>query len=134
MKNKILDIKYVILLGLLIANVQFVAAQIKITGVVTDCEGEPLYGATVLLEKHGGTVTNKQGYYKVMVPDTNSVLTYSFVGYQPQKIRVGNRDTINVALREKNRVELDSITVKGYNKKKKSITVRKPVIYIQQQK
>jgi len=101
----------------------FLAAQIEITGKVCDCERKPLVGVSVELKSGKKTesysLTDINGLYKIIVPDTNSVINYSYIGYTTQKIRVGNRDTINVFLKENvNSLDNDIILVK------------RPVIYL----
>ncbi|XWW46224.1 SusC/RagA family TonB-linked outer membrane protein [Fibrella sp. USSR17] len=80
-------------------------AQVAITGQVTDAQnGEGVPGVNVLVRSAGGsnrqqgTTTDVNGRYTVNVPDGQAELVFSFVGYLPQMVRVGNRTTINVQL------------------------------------
>ena len=87
-------------------------AQVKVSGVVTDPEGEPLAGATIL-EKgtSNGTSTDIDGNYTVTVKE-GKTLVFSYIGYQPkeEKAKAG---TLNVVL-EENSALLDEVVVVGY--------------------
>lgn len=86
-----------------------------VQGTVTDgATGEPLPGANVAVQgAQGGTTTGTDGTYQIEVPGADAVLEFSFVGYRTRRVRVRNRETINVTLRE--RVgQLDEVVVTGY--------------------
>jgi hypothetical protein len=60
----------------------------RITGIVTDTEGEPIIGANVI-EKGtaNGTATDVDGNFTLNVPD-NAVLQVSYIGYITREIGV----------------------------------------------
>ena len=66
-----------------------------------------------------GTVTNIDGNYSINVPNKNSILRFSFVGFTPQSVTVGNQKVINVVLAE-NVKELEEMVVVGYGIVRKS--------------
>ena len=87
---------------------------IAITGTVTDADGEPLPGASVMVKGTAqGTTADVNGTYSLTVADGNAVLSVSYVGYVSQEIAVGNRRTINVTLSEDTRV-MEEVVVVGY--------------------
>ncbi len=74
---------------------------IKITGTVTDEKGNPLAGVTVRLKGTNTTeVTTNDGKYTIYVPDENSVLQFSYVGFQTVEQSVGEYSAINITLKE----------------------------------
>ncbi len=89
--------------------------DIVITGKVTDAEGKPLPNATVMIKgTFKGITTNIDGEYSITVPDSKTVLVFSYVGYAKQEIKVGNKTTINVSL-EQAATELEEVTINaGY--------------------
>jgi TonB-linked SusC/RagA family outer membrane protein len=93
-----------------------------ITGTVNDELGEPLPGVTVTIEGTSlGTVTDIDGKYSLDVPE-NGVLIFSFIGFERQRIVVGNSSTINVTLVE-DASSLQEIVVVGYGvQTKKDLT------------
>ena len=88
---------------------------VLITGQVVDADtDEPLMGVTVfVVGTQTGTTTNMDGRYEIDVPNENSVLAFSYVGYVRQEVRVGNRTQINVEL-ESDVALLDDVVVVGY--------------------
>lgn len=105
-----------------------VSAQTQISGIVTSAdEGQPLIGATVLVQGTNiGTATDLDGSYSIEVPNTSSVLVFSYTGYQTQEITVGNQTSINVAL-STDQALLDEVVVVAYGKQKK-VTVTGAVV------
>lgn len=89
--------------------------NITVTGTVTDAKtGEALPGVNVVLKGTiQGTITTIDGSYQITVPETNSVLSYSYVGYTSQDIPVDGRTVINVGL-EAGTTLMDEIVVVGY--------------------
>ena len=95
-------------------------AVLDITGTVTDENGDPLPGASIL-EKGttNGTTSDVNGNFSMSVAGPNSVLVLSFIGYTTQEIPVGNKTTINVRLEPDMRT-LNEVVVVGYGTVKKS--------------
>ncbi|GAB3808837.1 TonB-dependent receptor [Spirosoma humi] len=95
-------------------------ADRTLTGRVTDEKNEGLPGVSVILKgTQRGTVTDADGRYKLDVPDTEATLVFSFVGYLPQEVRLGNQTSVDVSLKTDSKV-LDEIVVIGYGTTKKS--------------
>ncbi len=92
-------------------------AQIKVSGTVTDSTGEPLIGASVQTGTTGVT-TDIDGNYTVTV-DPKGTLTFSYIGFQTQNIKVEGRERIDVVLSESSEA-LDELVVVGYGVVKKS--------------
>ncbi|GAB4021351.1 TonB-dependent receptor [Spirosoma koreense] len=94
-------------------------ADITVTGTVVDEKGEALPGVSILVKgTTKGTNTDVDGRYSIRVPDENAVLIFSFVGYAPQEITVGNRSSIAVTLRQDDK-SLDEVVVVGYGTAKR---------------
>ncbi len=87
---------YFSLIALLLMTGQ-VLAQRTVSGTVTDDTGEGLPGVTVALKgTTTGVVTDIDGSYQISVPDDNSTLVISSVGFTEQEISVGSRSSIDV--------------------------------------
>lgn len=88
--------------------------QRTVTGKVTDQNGEPLPGATVMVKgTTQGTITDAEGNYSLSnVPD-DATLVFSFVGMETQEINVDNRTRINVILQEE-AIALEEVVAIGY--------------------
>ena len=91
----------------------------RISGTVTDPNGEPIIGANIV-EKGttNGTVTNFEGTYNLDVSN-NAIVTISYIGYISKEVVVANQTTINVLLAEDTQA-LEEVIVVGYGTMKKS--------------
>lgn len=119
MKNTLI----VLLLSLF--SVQFALAQVTVSGNITDENGVPLPGATVIeVGTNNGVSSDFDGNYSITVAGT-SQLEFSFVGYVTVVQDVNSQDTINVSLAAAG--ELEEVVVSGVagatSKKKLSVTV-----------
>lgn len=91
----------------------------EITGVVTDEEGEPLPGASVLIEgqPNRGTVTDIDGTYSIDVVE-GTTLIFSYIGFESYKVEVGTQSKIDVVLLV-NAESLEEVVVVGFGEQKK---------------
>lgn len=93
--------------------------QKKISGTVRDESRQALPGTAILVEgSTSGTYTDAEGRFSIVVPDENSVLVFSFLGYITQKISVKGRNAVDVELNPDTRT-LDDVVVVGYGTQKK---------------
>lgn len=116
------------LLLLIVFSFSFCAlwAQTKISGIVTDAgNGAPIGYATVAVKGTAvGVTTDAKGAYTIPIPKgtQNVTLVFSYVGYDPQEVAVGNRTKIDIALKSSS-VDIDEVVVTGYqNLKKQTFT------------
>ncbi|TSJ44448.1 TonB-dependent receptor [Mucilaginibacter corticis] len=88
---------------------------IKVSGTVRDSvTNETLPGVSVgIAGVSGGTVTDLNGNFILEVPDKNSIIRFSFVGYNSKNVLVGNQTNITVHL-SKNDTRLNEVVVIGY--------------------
>jgi TonB-linked SusC/RagA family outer membrane protein len=91
-----------------------VVAQ-TVTGKVTSAsETGGLPGVSILVKGTSlGSLTDMNGDYAINAP-ANSVLVFSFVGYQTQEVNYNGEAVLNIVLVEKP-TELDEIIVVGYS-------------------
>jgi len=72
----------------------------KVTGRIVDSAGEPLIGATIMVEgTKEGAVTDIDGNFTINTT-SKAKLVISYVGYTTQTILVGDKTTIDVTLKE----------------------------------
>ena len=92
-----------------------------VTGTVTDETGETVIGANVTVKgTTNGTITDINGKFTLNQVQPQSVLVFSFIGYMPQEIPVGNQRTFNVILKEDVQ-SLEEVVVVGYGVLKKKL-------------
>lgn len=97
-----------------------VSVDISVTGLVTDANsGDGLPGVNVLVKgTQRGTTTNQNGEYRMEVPNEETVLVFSFVGYESSEQTVGNRKTLNISLKPDEKL-LSEVVVVGYGTQSK---------------
>ncbi|PQV45715.1 TonB-linked SusC/RagA family outer membrane protein [Jejuia pallidilutea] len=103
------------ILTLLLAFVVHISfAQEKtVSGVVTDQNGLPLPGTTVLVKgTTSGTSTDFDGKYSIKA-NQGATLVFSFVGYVTKEAKVGGSNTINVTMAE-DAESLEEVLIVGY--------------------
>ena len=115
------------MLGLFLSVSAF--AQSTITGQVKDATGEPVIGASVLINgTSNGTVTDLDGNFSVNV-QPGATLTISYIGFQKQQVAATNGMVIT--LQEDQAQQMNEVVVIGYGAVKKSdltgsVTALKP--------
>lgn len=96
-----------------VANSSVNSVKETITGTIKDEKNEPLIGASILVKgTRLGTITDNNGKFTLDVPDANSVLMVTMIGYSSQDIVVGNQKIINIVLKE-DIASLDQVIVTG---------------------
>ena len=106
---------------LLVTSISF--SQIKISGTITDkIYGDGIPSVTISTSAENGTTSSIDGTYKITVQNKNQVLTFSYLGYKIQKVKVANQTIINIQL-EEIETNLDEIVVTalGLNRQSKEL-------------
>ncbi len=98
-----------------VANVQF-----TISGTITDKDGSPLPGASIV-EKGttNGATTDFDGDFSIEVEDENATLIVSYIGFATKEIEVNGENQITVTLLE-DAAGLEEVVVVGYGTQKKA--------------
>jgi TonB-linked SusC/RagA family outer membrane protein len=92
-----------------------VMAQVTVSGRVTDDTQRPLSGVSVVVKgTNNGTTTDTSGSFTISVPNANSTLVFSYVGFATIEQRVGNNTTINISLAPSAQTNLNEVVVIGY--------------------
>jgi TonB-dependent SusC/RagA subfamily outer membrane receptor len=90
-----------------------------VTGTVSDEKGDPLPGVSIVVKgQQRGTNSDTKGQYRITVPDGSATLIFSFVGYLPQEVLVGNQSILSVTLKTDSK-SLEEVIVVGYGTQKK---------------
>lgn len=93
--------------------------KFKITGNVADNNGEPIIGASVVVNgTKNGTVTDIDGNFTLVSNSETPTLNISYVGFNTQNIKVRPGQTVKVTLKE-NAQSLEELVVVGYGSQKK---------------
>lgn len=119
MRQKLFNVFLTCLLCLTTTAAAYAQQPMKVTGKVIDNTNEGVPGVNVQVKGGSlGTITDIDGNYKIDVPNSKSVLVFSFIGYATQEISVGNQTVINVSLKDDTQL-LDEVVVVGYGSARK---------------
>ncbi|WP_081485167.1 SusC/RagA family TonB-linked outer membrane protein [Marinilabilia salmonicolor] len=101
-----------------LANLQ--GESITISGMITDNQGEPVPGASVVVkDTSDGTVSDMDGRYTLSGVPSGGTLVVSFIGMRTQEIPVNGQRNINITMEEEE-IGLDEVVVVGYGVQRKS--------------
>ena len=94
-----------------------------VKGTIVDSNGDPVIGASITLDnkKGSGVISDLDGVFVLKVPG-NTVLTVSFIGMEPQKVKVTSGKPLKIVLQEQGQ-QLDEVVVVGYGTQKKASVV-----------
>jgi TonB-linked SusC/RagA family outer membrane protein len=95
------------------------AQERVVTGTVTDESGSGMPGVNVILKGTSiGTATDVDGKFSITVPNEQSVLVISFVGYSTSEVAVGSRTSVTVQM-SPDVTTLQELVVTGYTEQRK---------------
>lgn len=102
-----------------IARLETNVTQQTIQGTVTNADGDPMAGVSIL-EKgtRNGTFTDEQGQFTIVVSEQSAILVISYLGYVSREIAVSQLPP-NIVLSESH-TDLDEVIVVGYGTQRKS--------------
>ena len=100
--------------------VESYAQNKTISGTVTDFTGEPVIGASVLVNgTTNGTITDLNGKFSLSNVPTKGTITITYIGYKKQEVSVAGNTNFKITLQEDTET-LDEVVVVGYGVQKKS--------------
>jgi len=116
LRSMMLTLFFVLAFGLLSAQAQ----TKQFTGTVTDSNGEPLPGVTVMVQgTTNGTITDLDGKYQLHASE-GAKLVFSFIGYETVTMPASNN--LKVTLQEETS-EIEEVVIVGYGQQKKASVV-----------
>jgi TonB-linked SusC/RagA family outer membrane protein len=99
-------------------------AQVTVSGKVVDESGQPLPSVTVRIKNTTqATSTDVNGSYTITVPDANTILIFSFIGYET--VELAAKDIANgstIALKAVNTKLQEVVVNKGYYTERKELS------------
>ncbi len=97
--------------------------QVNVSGTVKDESGAPIPGVNVLVKGTAqGTATDASGKFTIAVPDEQSILVFSFIGYETREITVGTQTTLDITLKpDVKSLEEVVVTALGIEKSTRSL-------------
>jgi TonB-linked SusC/RagA family outer membrane protein len=87
---------------------------ITVSGKVTDKNGAPLSGVSVLLKNSSiGVSTNAEGLYSINIPSGTSTLVFVYMGFATKEVAVNNQNKVDVVM-EQSSFDLNEVVAVGY--------------------
>ncbi len=95
------------------------AQELTIKGNVSDDAGPIIAGNVIVKGTTIGVITDFDGNFSITVPDAkNSILQFSYVGYDTKEVKVNGRTFIKVLLEETSNL-IEEVTIVAYGVQKK---------------
>src|SRR5690606_28945896 len=83
---------FLFLLIVVCSKIAYAQSEFTVTGTVVDSVGETLIGVSVKVKgSNTGTSTNNSGVFTLTVPDENSTLEVSYIGFISQEVPINRR-------------------------------------------
>ncbi|RZK64713.1 MAG: SusC/RagA family TonB-linked outer membrane protein, partial [Pedobacter sp.] len=96
---------------------------IRITGRVLDQNSLPLPGVNIQIKGSGTlTTTDQNGNYSITVPNENTILVFSYIGFDTREVTVGKLTNINVTLQMSTSKLEETVIIAYGTQKKKDVT------------
>lgn len=91
----------------------------QVSGTVVDSVGEVLVGVGVRVKGSDvGTSTDAKGVFTLSVPNANSTLIFTYIGFQSKEVAIGGQSNVRVVLNAEQE-SLDEVVVVGYGTRRK---------------
>ena len=98
-------------------------AQVRVSGTVFDNANVPLVGVSVIPDtKQGGVITDIDGKFSIDLPNAETGLIFSSIGFEDQKVNLEGRRVLKITMKESSEF-LDEVVVVGYGTQKKQFVV-----------
>ncbi len=96
-----------------------VETAISIRGKVSDADGKPLAGATIMVKgSELSTIADQNGEFSLKLSATSGVLVISYVGFETREISIAKEGFVSIALKRID-TKVDEVVVVGYGTQKK---------------
>ena len=121
MPSKLIQSVFALFLFIALPFVSFAQTH-ALKGVVKDMQGNPIQGASVSLKDKGqnlGTTTLADGSFALQLPNANTSIEISIVGYKSKTVDIKGEANI-VALLQESASQLGEVVMVGYGTQKKS--------------
>lgn len=120
--SKLKNTRWAWLLALLLTVPNGITAQnVSIKGIVSDSQGEPIIGASVIEKgnKGNGVITDLDGNFSITVSGSGKKLVISYIGMKTEEVNAVSGKPLNVTLKDDSQT-LDEVVVIGYGSAKRA--------------
>src|SRR5262245_11670648 len=107
---------------LLLSSTLLVAQQVTVSGKVTSAvDNQSVPGVNIIVKgTTSGTVSDANGLFRVTANSGSDILVFSFIGLETQEVRIDNRSTIDVVMKE-DKLQLEEVVISGYREENRRV-------------
>ncbi|NBC07121.1 MAG: SusC/RagA family TonB-linked outer membrane protein [Bacteroidetes bacterium] len=114
--------KLSLVLGLMVCAISAMVAQSTVTGTVSDQNGDPLLGASLLVKGTStGTITDVDGAYSINVPEGSNVLVVSYTGFETKEVELNGQTKLDITMQEGVTLSEAVVTALGIERDEKAL-------------
>ena len=107
-------------LALLLCSTAFAQKTFKVSGTVTDENGDPIPGVSIICQANKqGAISDIQGRYSITAASSSAELQFSFLGFKQQDVKVNGRAVINVVMETDAEMLENAMIVGAYGTKQR---------------
>jgi Ca-activated chloride channel homolog len=107
------------------------AQTITITGRITDQQGSPLAGASIVIKgTKTGVASDANGVFSLQLPVCCKILVVSYIGYEIKEVQVKDSDKNLLIALEPRALEMDGCVVVGYGSARKQMKMTGSIVRI----
>ncbi|NRA50330.1 MAG: TonB-dependent receptor plug domain-containing protein, partial [Phaeodactylibacter sp.] len=114
--------KLSLVLGLVVFAIGSMLAQRNVTGTISDQNGDPLLGASILVKgTTTGTITDIDGAYSVNVKGDDAVFVVSYTGFETMEVEVGTQTKLDITMTEGVNLQEVVVAALGIEREEKAL-------------
>lgn len=111
---------YLVILQLIFGVLNSTAQERQLSGVITNSKGELLEAVTVkVVGTNSATTSNSKGEFSIRTNSTSPTLSFAYLGYEPQTVKVIGNEKLKIVLKESSSI-LDDVVVIGFGEQKRA--------------
>ncbi|WP_421947491.1 SusC/RagA family TonB-linked outer membrane protein [Phaeodactylibacter xiamenensis] len=114
--------KLSLVLGLVVFAIGSMLAQRTVTGTISDQNGDPLLGASILVKgTTTGTITDIDGAYSINVKGEDAIFVVSYTGFETMEVEVGNQTALDITMTEGVNLQEVVVAALGIERQEKAL-------------
>lgn len=114
--------KLSLVLGLVVFAIGSMLAQRTVTGTVSDQNGDPLLGASILVKgTTTGTITDIDGAYSINVRGEDAIFVVSYTGFETMEVEVGSQTALDITMTEGVNLQEVVVAALGIERQEKAL-------------
>ena len=111
-------------LALLLCSTAFAQKTFKVSGTVTDENGDPIPGVSIICQANKqGAISNGNGQYSIVAASSTATLQFTMLGYKTQDVKLSGKIVVDVVMVEDAETLEEAVISVGYGLAQKRTTM-----------